>query len=104
MAEYFPQDEVEATKISDLEKVVNSIAEGDDLSTALRKHEPVPTCPNCGEAIDLIYTDKNINLRLVDGKWQMQIEDTYEVFLCPHCHEELNPDELDKLGVGNELR
>lgn len=91
--------------MTDLENVVNSIAEGDDLSTTLRKHEPVPKCPNCDEEITEIGTSQRITLaRSEDGQWSRETIDHLETFQCLNCFEELSVEELDEIGVPNELR
>lgn len=89
---------------SELENVVNSIAEGDDLSTALRKHEPAPTCPYCGQEVHTIYTSRTIHINRVNGEWREEQYDHYCTFQCSNCYEEFGAEDLDKLGVPNEIR
>jgi len=92
--------------MTDLEKVVNSIAEGDDLSTALQKHEPEPTCPHCGDPVVAIGT--SISIQLVrdeaTGKWSRDEIDYHETYQCLNCYEEFSLDDLDNFGVPNEIR
>ena len=67
----------------------------------------MPICPKCeAEITELDFVTKgqieyggNINR---NGWWPMQdVETTYR---CPECHEELDPEDLDKLNIANEMR
>lgn len=62
-------------------------------------------CPYCGDTIDHLYTSKQIILqRAEDGTWAEVAVDQYETNQCPNCYEELQSDDLDTLGVPNEIR
>jgi len=63
----------------------------------------MPKCPMCGKELVLIYTSKRVNLVWTQGQWTKS-ETNDETFLCSLCHEELDADDLTKLGVPNDLR
>ncbi len=62
-----------------------------------------PTCPACLLEIDRICTDQRTHLVFAEGKWQREII-PIDVFSCPNCEAEFGPQDLDLLGVPNELR
>lgn len=67
----------------------------------------MPKCPNCGaEVATILYWSKGEieyggNIKR-DGWWWMQ--DREINFQCPHCFVPLDPNDLDKLGVPEDMR
>ena len=78
--------------------------EGNGVVKVVEIIRQTPVCPYCGEAIDTIHTSRTVNLKFKDGKWVEEQADHYYTYQCPACSEELNPEDLDKLGVPNEIR
>lgn len=88
---------------SDLQKVMDSIAEGDGLSTTLLKHEPPVKCPHCGEELTSICAARSVELQKEGDKW-IEKNVFSAACSCPNCYEELGVETLDELGVPNEYR
>ena len=69
-----------------------------------------PVCPNCGVSFAdpnegaFIGTSQSVIICYNDEKWEKDTLDNYETFQCSECHEELSVEELDNLGVPNEIR
>ncbi len=64
----------------------------------------MPQCPNCKKEITQIGTSQVIVLLFKDGKWVPQTCDKYGIFTCWECGEEFTPEDLDKLGVPDDIR
>ena len=64
----------------------------------------MPQCPYCHKEIDTIYTSRTVHLKYKDGKWVEEQVDHYFTAQCPECYEEFSPEDLDKLGVPEEIR
>ena len=64
----------------------------------------IPFCPKCGQQINTIYTSRTVHLKHKDGKWVEEQVDHYCTYQCSVCSEELDAEDLDKLGVPNEIR
>jgi len=64
----------------------------------------MPVCPYCSEEITTLYSSPRRNLVWQDGKWVVDISDYEVAIVCSACYEELGPEDLNKLGVPNELR
>ncbi len=76
-----------------------------DVLEILHRQPPIPHCPICGNPMtDGIGTSQSIILEWHEGKWVRTVLDHYETYQCLACSEELSIDELDKLGVPNEIR
>jgi len=78
--------------------------EGNGVVKVVQIISQTPVCPSCGEKIDTIHTSRTINLIHKDGKWLEEQADHYCISQCPACSEELSPEELDLMGVPNEIR
>ena len=63
-----------------------------------------PVCPYCGKEIKIIYTSRTVHLEHKDNAWVEIQEDKYSTSQCSECYEEFSDDELDILGVPNEIR
>lgn len=64
-----------------------------------------PKCPYCGEELSEIDTSKIVFLVHKDDKWEREIDSPdNDLFLCPCCMGSLDVEDLDALGVPNELR
>lgn len=61
-------------------------------------------CPQCGAEINTLYTDKQVHLEFSHGRWEEFTGSHDELVICPECYEELDSDDLDKLGVPNKYR
>lgn len=64
----------------------------------------MPISPCCKKEIDTIYTSRTVHLKFRDGKWVEDQADRYCTYGCPECCEEFGVEDLDKLGVPNEIR
>ena len=64
----------------------------------------MPLSPCCQKEIDTIYTSRTVQLKYKDGKWEEEQADRYCTYGCPECYEEFGAEDLDKLGVPNEIR
>lgn len=64
----------------------------------------LPRCPACQQPIDTIFTSRTVHLKFKDSKWVEEQQDRYCVYACPECLYEFSPEELDQLGVPNEIR
>ena len=64
----------------------------------------MPVCPMCTKEIGRIFTSRTVQLVWKEGKWVEEQQDHYFISACPECYEEFSPDELDKLGVPEEIR
>ncbi len=64
----------------------------------------MPISPCCQKEINTIYTSRTVHLKHKDGKWVEEQADRYCTYQCPECFEEFSDEELDKLGVPNEIR
>lgn len=64
----------------------------------------MPISPCCQKEIDTIYTSRTVYLKFKGGKWVEEQADRYCTYGCPECGEEFSPEDLDKLGVPNDLR
>lgn len=78
--------------------------EGNDVVKVVEIIRQIPQCPICGEKIDTIHTSRTIKLVRKDSKWVEEQADQYCIYQCPACSEELDPEDLGKLGVPNEIR
>ncbi|KKN14593.1 hypothetical protein LCGC14_0994540 [marine sediment metagenome] len=66
---------------------------------------PERLCPLCGEKLDEIVTSQRVTfLRTLEGPWVKDTIDTLEIALCSMCNGHLSPEQLDELGVPNEIR
>jgi len=61
-------------------------------------------CPYCHKEIGTIFTSRSVHLNFVDGKWVEEQADHYCTYQCLECYEEFGAEDLDKLGVPNEIR
>jgi len=64
----------------------------------------MPKCPHCQKEIDTIFTSRTVHLKFKDGKWVEEQHDHYCTSQCSLCYEEFGAEDLDKLGVPNEIR
>ena len=64
----------------------------------------MPVCPSCQKEIDTIYTSRTVHLKFKDGKWVEEQQDHFYTAACPECYEEFSPEELDQLGVPEDMR
>ena len=64
----------------------------------------MPISPCCHKEVDTIYTSRTVHLKHKEGKWEEEQYDRYCTYSCPECYEEFSPEDLDKLGVPNEIR
>ena len=78
--------------------------EGNGVVKVIEIIRQTPICPACGEPIDTIYTSRSVHLKYKDGKWVEEQDDHYFNYLCPECQDEFSTEELDQLGVPNELK
>ena len=78
--------------------------EGNDVVKVIEIIRQKPICPMCHKGIDTIYTSRTVHLKFKDGKWVEEQVDHYFTAQCPECIEEFSPEDLDKLGVPNEIR
>ncbi|GAJ10442.1 unnamed protein product, partial [marine sediment metagenome] len=83
---------------------VIALDEGNDVVKVVHIVRQTPQCPNCHKDIDTIYTSRTVHLTLVNDKWVEEQVDRYCTYGCPECGEEFSPQELDKLGVPEEIR
>jgi len=63
-----------------------------------------PLCPNCHKPVERIYTSRTVHLVWKDGKWVEEQQDHYYTYCCGNCSEEFSAEELDQLGVPEEIR
>lgn len=67
-------------------------------------------CPHCGADLGdpdgsiFIGTSQTVIIRVKDGEWVRDTIDGYQTYQCVACNEELTPEELDDLGVPNDIR
>lgn len=78
--------------------------EGNDVVKVTEILHQTPQCPMCHEAIDVIHTSRTVNIVRKDDKWVEEQADHYCIYQCPSCSEELNPEDLNELGVPEEIR
>lgn len=77
---------------------------------AVTEEMPALRCPHCGVSFTnqdegaYIGTSASVILQLNGRKWERDTLDMYETYQCSNCCEELMPDDLDKLGIPNEIR
>lgn len=65
----------------------------------------IPQCPFCHELIAKIGTTKGIMLIFKNGKWKQEaVSSDEEIYVCSSCLEEFYPENLDALGVPNDIR
>ncbi len=82
-----------------------------DLFKAEKVEDPTnayalpPRCPLCEAQMDAgIGTSQKNIIDWQDGRWVKDVEDMYDIYQCLNCYEELSVDDLDKLGVPNDVR
>lgn len=78
--------------------------EGNGVVKVLEILRQTPRCPNCFEIIDTIYTSRTVQLKFKGGQWVEEQADRYFNSQCPSCQEEFNDEDLDNLGVPQEIR
>jgi len=78
--------------------------EGNGVVKVVQIISQTPVCPYCGKNITTIHTSRTVILTYKDGKWVEEMADHYFTTQCPECQEEFNDEELDALGVPNEIR
>ena len=64
----------------------------------------MPECPSCHKEIDTIYTSRTVHLKHKDGNWVEEQADHYFITSCPECTDEFSGEDLDKLGVPEDIR
>jgi len=78
--------------------------EGNGVVKVVQIISQIPACPMCHEEIGTIHTSRTVNLVLVNGQWREEQADHYNTYHCEACTEEFGPEDLDALGVPNEIR
>ena len=78
--------------------------EGNGVVKVVQIISQTPVCPSCGKDITAIYTSRTVILAYREGKWQEEQTDRYFTSQCPECFEEFSPEDLDLMGVPNEIR
>ena len=78
--------------------------EGNGVVKVVQIVRQTPVCPSCGKDITTIHTSRIVILAYKDGKWVEEQADHYFVSSCPECQDEFSDEELDALGVPNEIR
>ena len=78
--------------------------EGNGVVKVVQIINQTPVCPYCGKDTTLIYTSRTVHLEYKAGMWVERQADTYQTTQCSECYEEFNGEELDMLGVPNEIR
>jgi len=78
--------------------------EGNGIVKVVQIISQQPVCSSCGKAIDRIFTSRTVHLVYNHGKWVESQEDKYGISQCSECYEEFSDEELDELGVPNEIR
>ena len=78
--------------------------EGNGVVKLLAIIRKTPVCPYCNQEIDTIFTSRTVNLKHKDGRWVEEQADHYYTYQCPACSEELLGEDLNDLGVPEELR
>ena len=78
--------------------------EGNGVVKVVQIIRQTPVCPSCGKDITTIYTSRTVILAYKDGKWGEEQADHYFTSGCPECSEEFSPEDLDLMGVPNEIR
>jgi len=78
--------------------------EGNGVVKVVRVIWEMPVCPMCGKDITTIYTSRSVHLEYVSGQWVEKQDDHYFTYGCPECAEEFSPEDLDLMGVPNEIR
>lgn len=78
--------------------------EGNDVVKVVEIIRQTPFCPYCHQEIGTIFTSRTIRINRVDGRWKEEQHDRYCTYQCSNCYEEFSPEDLDKLGVPNEIR
>jgi hypothetical protein len=66
--------------------------------------ETAPLCPSCHKPVERIYTSRTVHIVWKDGRWVEEQVDHYFTACCCNCYEELSEEELDRLGVPNDIR
>lgn len=83
---------------------VIALDEGNGVVKVTEIIRQTPLCPACGGEIDRIFTSRTVHLVYNHGAWTESQEDKYGTAQCSLCYEEFGPEELDQLGVPNEIR
>lgn len=78
--------------------------EGNGVVKVIEIIRQASVCPYCGKEVHTIYTSRTVHLVHVNDEWKEEQVDRYCTYQCPECYEELSPDDLDKMGVPNEIR
>lgn len=60
-------------------------------------------CRNCGEELTNVYAARSVELQKEGDKW-IEKNVFSAACSCPNCHEELDVETLDELGVPIEYR
>lgn len=63
-----------------------------------------PKCPICNKQVDCVLTDIQVHIYYEDGIWVRRENSGDNIFECSKCHEEFSPEDLDALGIPNEVR
>jgi hypothetical protein len=63
-----------------------------------------PLCPACHKPVERIYTSRTVHIIWKDGRWVEEQQDHYNTYSCCNCYEEFSTEELDRLGVPEEIR
>lgn len=63
--------------------------------------EPIIRCDNCHRKLTKIYSSEQVQIVRQNGGWVKEVVSDEIKYHCPHCHEELDPDDL---GIPNHIR
>ena len=63
-----------------------------------------PLCPSCQKPVERIYTSRTVHIVWENGRWVEEQVDHYFTASCGNCYEEFSEEELDQLGVPNDIR